>query len=374
MVQKVSVAGSVYYCYLHAIAGAEWVKSREAERGNLGGLVRRNEVHKRSDDEQLSVGERERAINARGDRKLAVHQSFEESDVENGGVYGKKVEDNGLPEVINIDPDLDSRRNEMDPKNDNNNGRRKINQVTLLKSHDSNNPAPVGGAREQEKMIKKPSTNEKKDKKDDVGHAGKLTHNDFLKHMKSKGYALKEGINSPSKNRPLIDKVGQLRMAGTGRLKDMPFMQARRASQGSLNDRAGGKIPPSKFNYKKIEDLNKYADKINYFDEFCKEVSEPLVECSERKAKELSEEEEAGKNIMFTIRTTFDYHDTRLPILFETWLSTVDPRTVFLVTDGEDSELDDITENIGEQVCLVERIIVLICKIKALIEVHEMCG
>ena len=298
-------------------------------------------MRKRSDNEQLSVGERERAINVRGDRKLTVHhQSIEEAQVVNGGGYKGKRDS----EVLEVG---DHRVNE----NDSNNGRRKINQVTVLKSHDSNKAAPApSGAREQKKVLKKPLSNdsERRERESDVGHAGRLTHNDFLKHVKGRGYVVKESNISTSKKRPLIEKVGQLKQAGYGRLKDMPFMQARRAMVEDWKDGGGGKIP-SKFSFRKIEDLSKYADKINYFDEFCKEVSEPLVECSdELKARELTNDEQAGRNIMFTIRTTLDYHDTRLPILFETWLSTVDPRTVFLVTDGEDSELDDMTENIGE--------------------------
>ena len=53
----------------------------------------------------------------------------------------------------------------------------------------------------------------------------------------------------------------------------------------------------------------------------------------------LTESEQAGNNILFTLRTTVKFHKTRLPVLFDTWLTKVNRSNVFLVTDGEDKGL-----------------------------------
>ena len=85
-----------------------------------------------------------------------------------------------------------------------------------------------------------------------------------------------------------------------------------------------------------------------YFMELCHEKIEPLVECSDRITRSLTPFEQDGKNIMFTLRTTLSYHKQRLPILFETWLSTVTPSTVFIVTDGHHSEMEKEIRNRGK--------------------------
>ena len=51
---------------------------------------------------------------------------------------------------------------------------------------------------------------------------------------------------------------------------------------------------------------------------------------------------------MFTIRTTPKFHKKRLPILFETWITTVNASNFYLVTDGGDKEYEQITRDIGE--------------------------
>jgi len=84
-----------------------------------------------------------------------------------------------------------------------------------------------------------------------------------------------------------------------------------------------------------------------YFTELCQEKIEPLVECSGRIPRNLTPFEWDGKNIMFTLRTTLAYHKQRLPLLFETWLTTVTPSTVFIVTDGHHTEMEEEIRNRG---------------------------
>ena len=237
-------------------------------------------------------------------------------------------------------------------------GRRKVNQVSMLKSRDQDRGAEAAAGVRQNEPMRKIRVGESEKREYNVVNNDKLSllgadpprnlgkSIEGNPAIKDKGFATKIGANSTAtkSKRSLIEKVGQLKRTGYGRFKDMPFMLARRYTQ---EDKDRG-LPPPKPNMQKLDDLSRYADKLNYFDEFCTEVNEPLVECGERAARELTEEERVGRNIMFTLRTTLDYHDSRLPVLFETWLSMVDPRTVYIVTDGEDAELDDITENIGE--------------------------
>ena len=76
----------------------------------------------------------------------------------------------------------------------------------------------------------------------------------------------------------------------------------------------------------------------DYLTEMCQEALGPLVECYTSPLRNLSESEARGDDIMFTVRTTAKYHDTRLPVLFDTWLSEMEPSNIFVVTDGEDDE------------------------------------
>ncbi len=65
----------------------------------------------------------------------------------------------------------------------------------------------------------------------------------------------------------------------------------------------------------------------------------PLVEADDTLTpRPLTANEQAGNNILFTLRTTMKYHQQRLPVLFDTWLTTVNTSNVFLVTDGEDTK------------------------------------
>lgn len=100
---------------------------------------------------------------------------------------------------------------------------------------------------------------------------------------------------------------------------------------------------------KNIQESGKNSNLTFYLKQFCDGTSENLVECTQKNLRKLTREEEEGRNIMFTLRTTQSYHDTRLAILFETWLTTLYPESVFVVTDGEDSGLVEQLENIGER-------------------------
>ena len=68
---------------------------------------------------------------------------------------------------------------------------------------------------------------------------------------------------------------------------------------------------------------------------------EPLVEQDEslQGHRELSDLERSGGNVMFTLRTMLRYHTSRVPVLMETWLTTLNRSKLFIVTDGEDGAL-----------------------------------
>lgn len=107
-----------------------------------------------------------------------------------------------------------------------------------------------------------------------------------------------------------------------------------------LNQRERGKS--------KLPMENFAGNSLQYFAEVCGEKLEPLVECSDRVERRLSHLEQEGRNIMFTMRTTVAYHKQRLPLLFQTWLTTVSPDTVFIVTDGHDPVVEDETQSRGK--------------------------
>lgn len=85
-----------------------------------------------------------------------------------------------------------------------------------------------------------------------------------------------------------------------------------------------------------------------YFREVCENTAGPLVECSKAPPRNLSSFEASGGDILLTLRTTVKYHDTRLPVLFDTWLGEVEPTNVFIVTDGEDEDLLWKTNTLGK--------------------------
>ena len=78
----------------------------------------------------------------------------------------------------------------------------------------------------------------------------------------------------------------------------------------------------------------------------CK-ATEPLVECLKRPARNHTRAEESGDDILFSLRTTVKFHKKRLPVLFKTWLSTVNLSNVFLVTDGKDANLEQEIASTG---------------------------
>ena len=82
---------------------------------------------------------------------------------------------------------------------------------------------------------------------------------------------------------------------------------------------------------------------------FCSEPEE-LIENSNLPARILSHTERAGDNIMITIRTTKKFHQKRLPILYDTWLTVVNGSNVFLVTDGEDDEYREKSKKLGKYI------------------------
>ena len=79
---------------------------------------------------------------------------------------------------------------------------------------------------------------------------------------------------------------------------------------------------------------------------------EELIENSNLSARVLSNNEKAGNNVMITIRTTKKFHQKRLPILYDTWLTVVNGSNVFLVTDGEDDEYQKKSKKLGKYIIL----------------------
>jgi hypothetical protein len=70
---------------------------------------------------------------------------------------------------------------------------------------------------------------------------------------------------------------------------------------------------------------------------------EVLVEKMNVSEKTKTPPGKAGWNILLSLRTTVSNHRTRLPLLFDTWLTKVNTSQVFLVTDGEDPVLRLLT-------------------------------
>lgn len=90
------------------------------------------------------------------------------------------------------------------------------------------------------------------------------------------------------------------------------------------------------------------------------EDNEPLVEKYSLESRKLTPFEEAGNNILFTLRTTQKEHNKRLPLLMETWISKVNRSNIFLVTDGSDSVWQEKTGNAG-MITLLYSFCVLFC-------------
>ena len=77
---------------------------------------------------------------------------------------------------------------------------------------------------------------------------------------------------------------------------------------------------------------------------------EELIENSNLPVRMLSDNEKAGNNIMITIRTTKKFHQKRLSILYDTWLTVVNGSNVFLVTDGKDDEYQKKSKMLGKYI------------------------
>ena len=105
---------------------------------------------------------------------------------------------------------------------------------------------------------------------------------------------------------------------------------------------------------KQIQNLNKdYRNRLvkdpnRYFKAVCNSTLEPLVECYKSPVRNLTQLEAAGDDIMFTMRTTMKYHETRLDVLFDTWLGDVKPENMFIVTDGKDEDLEWKLNTLGK--------------------------
>ena len=54
--------------------------------------------------------------------------------------------------------------------------------------------------------------------------------------------------------------------------------------------------------------------------------------------RRLTPVEKAGNDILLTLRTIKKYHDKRLPLLFNTWITKVNKSNIFLMTDDKDSK------------------------------------
>ena len=92
--------------------------------------------------------------------------------------------------------------------------------------------------------------------------------------------------------------------------------------------------------------------KTKHKDYFCCGPEE-LIENSNLPVWTLSNNEKAGNNIMITIRTTKKFHQKRLPILYDTWLTVVNGSNVFLVTDGEDDEYQEKNKKLGKYIIVI---------------------
>ena len=75
---------------------------------------------------------------------------------------------------------------------------------------------------------------------------------------------------------------------------------------------------------------------------------EVLVENSTQLTpRSLTDFETNGGDILFTLRTTGKYHDKRLPLLFETWMTKVNHSTIFMVTDRWDQKWMEFSKTQG---------------------------
>ena len=80
-----------------------------------------------------------------------------------------------------------------------------------------------------------------------------------------------------------------------------------------------------------------------------KELKHWLIECQDIKSRDLSPWEQSGNHIMFTLRTTASFHSSRIPLLFQTWMTTVNRSNIFIVTDSHEVILESRTKEAGKR-------------------------
>jgi hypothetical protein len=83
------------------------------------------------------------------------------------------------------------------------------------------------------------------------------------------------------------------------------------------------------------------------YDEYWLREPEILVENMNTAKRNLTQFELAGNNIMMVIRTGLIYHKTRLPSIYDTWLTTVNRSNVFIETDKLDKEYQEKNKILG---------------------------
>ena len=94
-----------------------------------------------------------------------------------------------------------------------------------------------------------------------------------------------------------------------------------------------------------LKTVNKVKPTVENNTDFC-----GGIENSNLPVRILSDIENAGNNIMITLRTTKKFHQKRLSILYDTWLTVVNGSNVFLVTDGEDDEYREKSKKLGKYI------------------------
>lgn len=121
-------------------------------------------------------------------------------------------------------------------------------------------------------------------------------------------------------------------VAGENRVKGIEMV----AGKGD-SDYAGSRH--IEFGFKGLHFNNEQLNDVHFWETFTESPFGPeiLVENdSSLTSRELSPDEAAGNDILLTLRTIKKYHDKRLPLLFDTWLSKVNKSNVFLMTDDRD--------------------------------------
>ena len=126
------------------------------------------------------------------------------------------------------------------------------------------------------------------------------------------------------------DSLNQLEVAASS-LKQAPYTQNKIGSPSQQKD---------------TYTFGPYAGK--YFESICNHSKEQVIECSKVSSRPLTPLEAAGGDILFTVRTAAKYHTTRLPEILDTWLTSVDPRSVYIVSDESDKDLEKKLELIGQ--------------------------